>query len=110
MAARSRKASPDDLNPGITRTVLCYGERMMMVELKLARGTRLKERAHPEEEVCYLVRGTAFVRVRDRSIALTAGESVLIPADTAHAGEALTDCTLVVTYSPPRPELLGEDA
>lgn len=107
MIARPQKReSLDEITPGVSRTLLCHGERMMMVEVKLDRGTRLAECCHSQEQIYYLVRGTAFLRVGELGIALKAEESVRIPANTPYAGEALTDCTLIAVYSPARPDAI----
>ena len=101
MVMRAMDKEPQEVQPGMLGTVLSCGERLTMVEMVLVQGVRVSRRQHPHEEVIYVVRGTAFFRVNDRGIALAAGESVLIPSNTIHSGEALTDCTLITAYAPP---------
>lgn len=97
---------PQRVEPGVERTILGYGERLMMVEISIERGTAVAVHAHPHEQVSYLVRGSVRFTLDDERFVLSPGESVFIPPNAPHGAEALSDCTLVDAFSPPREDFL----
>jgi quercetin dioxygenase-like cupin family protein len=91
---------------GMMRSVLSYGEQVMLVEVSLQRGTQVPTHAHPHEQVTYVIRGSVEFTVADRTEVLAAGESYLFPPGTPHGAEALTDCMLIDAFSPPREDFI----
>jgi mannose-6-phosphate isomerase-like protein (cupin superfamily) len=63
--------------------------------------------AHPGiEQVCYLLEGTAHVRVADEAFDMQPGDTCFFPADVMHSFEVTskTPVKLLVIYSPPYDE------
>jgi len=108
MPVRATDKNPLQVQPGMIRSVLSHGERLMLVEVVLDRGVTVSTHAHPHEQASYVVRGSVLFQVGDNDFALAAGESCLIPSGVAHSAEALSDCTLVDAFSPPRDDFLGD--
>lgn len=60
--------------------------------------------AHPGiEQACYLLEGTAHVKVADQSFDMVPGEACFFPADAMHVFTVTseTPVKLLVIYSPP---------
>ena len=75
----------------------------------IERGGGALPHAHPGiEQVCYLLEGTAHVKVGDHdAFDMAAGDTCFFPADTMHVFQVTSDkpARVLVIYSPP----YGED-
>ncbi|MCD6521024.1 MAG: cupin domain-containing protein [Anaerolineae bacterium] len=97
---------PEEVMPGVLRTVLSYGEKLMLTENFLKEGSQVPAHAHPHEQITYVVRGTVKFTLSGKEFVLAAGECCLIPGNEPHGVEALSDCVLLDAFSPPREDFL----
>ena len=64
------------------------------------------QQPHTEDEVYYVVRGRASVRVGDEDREIAAGSIVFVGAGVEHRFHSITgDLTLLVVFAPPRSSL-----
>ena len=106
MTMRAADKRPVAVQEGMLRSVLGHGERIMMIEVSIERGSVAALHAHPHEQVTYVVRGTVQFTLGDKKIVLSAGDSCFVAPDISHGAEALSDCLLVDAFSPPRQDFL----
>ncbi len=106
MVVRAADKHPQEVAPGIIRSVLSHGAHLMLVEFSLKKGARVEAHSHPHEQITYVVRGTLFLNIDERTVVLAAGETCLIPSGSVHAAEAFSECLVVDTFSPPREDFL----
>ena len=106
MIVRSGDKSAVTMAPGVERYVLSHGERLMVVEVSLAKGCQVAAHAHPHEQISYIVRGSLQFTIDGREFTLNAGESCLIPPQASHAVLAITDCLALDSFAPPREDFL----
>jgi len=99
-----RDVEPVEMAPGIRRRTLAYGERLMVTQFLISRGTELARHAHPHEQVSYILSGELQMQVGGESYHLDAGDSVLLPGGMEHSALALQDVVVIDTFSPPREE------
>jgi quercetin dioxygenase-like cupin family protein len=95
--------------PGIQMKTLCYGERTLMTEFILSRGSTLPVHAHPYEQTGYLVQGHVRLTIDGESYDVTPGDSWSIPSTTEHGAQILEDSVAIEIFSPVREDYLPDD-
>ena len=93
-----------EMFPGVVRRTLNAGERTMLCEVELARGSVVPEHTHPHEQIGYLARGRLRFRIGDEVRDIAQGDSWLVPGDVPHEVTALEDSIAIDIFSPPREE------
>jgi quercetin dioxygenase-like cupin family protein len=107
MIVRRTDKRAEAVQPGVSRAVLSHGERLMLVEVTLSPGTGVvPPHQHPHEQATYVVQGAVRFTVNGETFSLEAGESCLIESGVPHTAEAISDCLLLDTFSPPREDFL----
>lgn len=91
---------------GIDMTPLAWGQKTILVQFDLRKGSVLPTHDHPHEQTGYLVSGRLRLTIAGETTYATAGDSWSIPGGTAHGAEALEDCVAVEVFSPLREEYL----
>ena len=94
--------------PGIRMKTLCYGDRMLMTEFLLARGSTLPVHSHPHEQTGYLVRGHICLTIGPAEHDAGPGDCWSIPADVEHGARVLEDSVAIEVFSPVREDYLPE--
>lgn len=94
--------------PGITFKTLSHGQRTLMAEFRLARGSKLPSHSHPHEQAGYLVAGALRLTVGDEVCEVGPGDSWCIPAGVEHRAEVLEDSVAVEVFSPVREDYLAD--
>ena len=103
------KKSPDGYHSpiaGIQQKTLVYGEKTLMTEFTLARGSEIPLHAHPYEQTGYLVSGHIRLMVEDTVHDCTAGDSWCISANLEHRAEIVADAVAIEVFSPVRKDYL----
>lgn len=90
--------------PGLHRRTMATGDRVMVCEFFLERGTVVPQHSHMHEQAGYVVSGKITFVIGDREETLLQGDSYAIPGDVPHSATAHTDTVLVEVFSPPREE------
>ncbi|PSR11308.1 MAG: cupin domain-containing protein [Bacteroidetes bacterium] len=79
-----------------------HTDRMTVGHFTVKAGSVLPEHQHPHEQITNLLAGTFEMTVNGQTTICQAGEVVVIPGNTPHAGRALTDCQLIDVFQPAR--------
>ena len=88
---------------------LVTGERMMLAQVRLEKGSVVPRHSHENEQLTYIVEGALrFWLGEDGSeeVVVGAGEVLHIPSGVPHKAEALEDTLDVDVFSPPRSDWL----
>ena len=118
MAVKGRKVRWEDhpreqLSAGIERRFL-YGERAMLAQIYLKKGTPVPKHVHESEQITYILAGRLRLMLGDDGAEVhdvAAGEVLVIPSNVPHAALALEDVTDIDVFSPPREDWIkGQDA
>ena len=103
----------EDLMPGIQRRFL-HGEKAMLAQIWLKKGTTVPRHVHPAEQLSFIVEGALRLRLGDDLSEIhdvRAGEVLVIPANVPHEATALEDTYDLDVFSPPREDWIkGQDA
>lgn len=93
---------------GIRLKTLTFGEKTLMCEFRLKKGSVLPRHDHPHEQTGYLVSGKLNLIVGDERFEAEPGDSWCIPGNVAHSAEPLLDSVVVEVFSPVREDYLPE--
>lgn len=107
-----RKASQDGYVPavaGITRKTLVHGEKTLLGEFHLTKGSLLPSHSHPNEQTGYLVSGRMRLIVKGEPFEVEPGDSWSIPADVEHRAEIIEDSVAIEVFSPVRADYLDPE-
>jgi quercetin dioxygenase-like cupin family protein len=107
MIVHSADKRPQAVQPGIVRTILSHGERLMLAEFTLAHGAQIAPHQHPHEQISYVLSGELRYTIGDNTFNLAAGESCLVPPDIPHTVEVLADAHVLDVFTPPREDFLA---
>ena len=87
---------------GIERKTLVYGEKTLMTEFRLRRGSVLPRHAHPHEQTGYLVKGRIRLCIGNKECEAQGGDSWCIPGGVEHGADILEDSVAVEVFAPVR--------
>ena len=93
--------------PGIERKTLVYGEKTLMTEFLLRKGSTLPQHAHPHEQTGYLVKGHLRLRIGAEEHDVQPGDSWSIPGDVEHGADILEDSVAIEVFSPVREDYIA---
>lgn len=96
--------NPIDQFPGVVRRTLVSGDRVTLVEIRLAPGAEVPEHVHPHEQAGHVASGTVHFRIGEEEHHLGPGDSYLIPGNMMHYVQATDAATLIEVFSPVREE------
>ena len=95
--------------PGISQKTLVYGERTLMTEFLLKKGSRLPNHSHPHEQTGYLVTGRIRLSIGSQEYDVMPGDSWCIPSGVEHGAKILEDSVGIEVFSPVREDYLPKD-
>jgi len=95
---------------GIRMKTICHGERTLMTEYLLERGSTLPVHCHPHEQTGYLVKGHMRLTIGSREHDVGAGDCWCIPGAVQHGAQILEDSVAVEVFSPVREDYLPQGA
>jgi quercetin dioxygenase-like cupin family protein len=106
MFAKSDSTPFHDVIQGIEKRTLVFGEKTLMTEFRLQKGSTLPGHAHPHEQTGYLVSGRIQLTIGDRTYDVAAGDSWCIPGAVSHSALCLEDAVAVEVFAPLREDYL----
>ncbi len=101
---RSAEATPVEMGPGVVRRTLGWGDRMLIAEVTLAKGSIVPPHSHPHEQLGYVARGRLEFTIGETRAVLTAGDGYTIPGGVEHSVVAQDDSIAIDVFSPVREE------
>jgi len=90
-----------EIVPGITG-YYAHGDKHTLGYVELKKGSVVPEHHHPHEQITYILEGQLNMVIGGQPCLLTQGMYHIIPSDTPHSAVAITDCTVIDTFSPTR--------
>lgn len=92
--------------PGIRQKTLVWGEKTLMTEFILEKGSALPSHSHPHEQTGYLVEGHLTLTIGTEAREVFPGDSWSIPGNTVHFAVVHLDSKAIEIFSPVRTEYL----
>jgi len=105
------KKSPNGYNevlPGIMLKTQVHGEKTLMAEFRLDKGSLLPTHTHPHEQTGMLISGRLRLFIGDDVFDAEAGDSWCIPGGVEHRAEAVDDAVAIEVFSPVREDYLPQ--
>jgi len=96
----------EEVWPGITRKVIAYDDRLMLVKVKFDKGTVAPVHHHPHSQSSYIESGRFEVILGNEKKILKAGDGMYVPPDVLHSVIALEEGIVVDAFSPHREDFL----
>ncbi len=94
------------LAEGALMKTLTYGEKTMMVEFQLKKGTVVPMHKHSHEQIGYLIKGKLQFVIGGETYNAEAGDSWCIEGNIEHSAEALEDSIAIEVFTPPREDYM----
>jgi quercetin dioxygenase-like cupin family protein len=91
---------------GITMKTMVYGEKTLLVEFRLERGSAIPSHSHHFEQTGYLIAGRMKFVVGNEEFEAEPGDSWCIPGNMEHRAYVMEDSIVVEVFSPVREEYL----
>ena len=99
-------AESRQLVPGVQLSTLVHGEKTLMGEFKIAKGSAIPPHSHPHEQTGIMISGRLRFNVDGKITEAETGDSWCIPGNVEHSAEALEDSVVVEVFSPVREDYL----
>jgi quercetin dioxygenase-like cupin family protein len=100
-------SSWEEVWPGITRTVVGYDDRLMMVKVHFIKGAEAPAHQHPHSQSSYVESGQFEVTVGDEKKVLVAGDAFFVHPGVMHSVTAMEAGTVVDAFSPHREDFIS---
>ena len=98
----------EELSTTISRRFI-YGERVMIAEVQLKKGSIVPEHSHENEQVTWITKGELLFEIGGKEIHVREGEVLVIPSNTPHKATALEDTVDMDIFNPPRKDWIEGD-
>lgn len=98
-SGEARKSSPE---PGMTRKVLAYNDKLLLVEHHMEKGWAGALHSHPHEQVAYVISGHLKVSCLGKTFEVRAGDSYIVRGGVEHGASALEESLVVDIFTPCR--------
>lgn len=95
-----------DLGGGVQRRVLSYNEDLMTVEVAFESGAVGAVHTHPHTQCTYVLSGRFSYSIKDESIVLEPGDSIVVPSNLPHGTICLEKGLLLDIFTPMRKDFL----
>lgn len=95
---------------GIQLKTLVHGEKTLLAEFRLEKGSQLPRHTHPHEQTGYLVTGRIRLSIGHEVMEMEPGESWCVPGNVEHGAEILADSIAIEVFSPVREDYLPSPA
>jgi len=97
----------DEVYPGITRKIIGYDDRLMLVKVKFEKGVEAPAHHHPHSQSSYIDSGKFEVTLGDEKMILSAGDGFVVPANLQHSVVAIDSGLIIDAFSPRRKDILS---
>jgi quercetin dioxygenase-like cupin family protein len=85
---------------GLSRQVLAYTEKLMLVRHRMEKGWNGARHSHPHEQLVYIIRGHIRFNGGDRTFDARAGDSFVVPGGIEHQASALEESEVLDVFTP----------
>lgn len=96
----------EDLGEGLSRKIMGWDNRVMMVAVKFEKGAVGTPHHHPHSQVTYVVKGVFEFTVDGETRTVGKGDGVHIPPHVLHGAICLEEGELIDVFSPLREDFL----
>lgn len=98
----------EDLGGGIQRKILGYSKELMLVKVKLEKGTTAPLHHHPHVQSSYIEEGELEVELGGEKKVLTQGDGFFVPSNVIHGVKAIETTIIIDAFNPFRQDFVEE--
>jgi quercetin dioxygenase-like cupin family protein len=91
---------------GIEIKTLVFGEKMLLSEFHMKRGSTLPLHSHPQEQTGRLLQGRIVLSIGSENKEMKPGDCWSVPGGTGHGAQILEDSIAIEVFSPVREDYL----
>ena len=107
MFRKKNTAESRQLLEGVELTTLVHGEKTLMAQFKIAKGSIIPAHSHPHEQTGVMISGKLRLNVDENIWNAEPGDSWCLPANVKHSAEAIEDSIIIEVFSPVREDYLS---
>ena len=98
----SAAVKPTFPEPGLTRRMGSYNEKLCLVEHRMAKDWVGGRHSHPHDQVVYVVSGRLKIILGDESFEVGAGDSFVVKGGIEHQASAMEESLVIDIFNPCR--------
>ncbi len=102
----SNHAKESHPEPGLTRRVLAYNDKLFLAEHQMVKGWAGAMHSHPHDQVVYIVSGHLKVNCQGKSFELRAGDTFVVRGGVQHGASAIEDSRVIDVFTPCREDYI----
>jgi len=102
----SNHAKESHPEPGLTRRVLAYNDKLFLAEHQMVKGWAGAMHSHPHDQVVYIVSGHLKVNCQGKSFELRAGDKFVVRGGVQHGASAIEDSRVIDVFTPCREDYI----
>lgn len=87
------------------KTLLC-GEKTLISEFHMEKGSRLPMHSHPQEQTGRLLKGKIILTIAEEKAELNPGDCWIVPGNVMHEAEIVEESIAIEIFSPVREDYL----
>ena len=106
MYGKRSEAKAVEAAPGAIRRTLAVGERTLLVEWEMRKGSEVKLHQHDYEQIGYLASGSIDMMIGDVTRRLEPGDGYVAPPNVVHGALAREDSRIGDVFAPVRPDYI----
>jgi quercetin dioxygenase-like cupin family protein len=96
----------EDQGGGVSRCILGYNDRIMMVKVKFGKGSAGSAHSHHHSQTTYVASGKFEFTVGEEKMTIITGDAVYIKPGIIHSALCLEEGILIDVFSPAREDFL----
>ncbi len=102
-SAQAARSSPE---PGLTRLVGAFNEKLFLAEHRMEKGWVGSAHSHPHEQVVYVISGHLRVACAGRTFDVRPGDSFVVRGGVEHQATAMEASHVIDVFTPCRNDYL----
>ena len=99
-----------DIAPGVHRRTIASGDKLHQIYVRLDAGSSVPTHTHRHEQIACCISGNLKLTIDGVLHDLHPGQAAIIPGDAPHSATVEVDTIVIDTFSPPREDMLKQDA
>jgi quercetin dioxygenase-like cupin family protein len=104
LSNQARESHPE---PGLTRRVLAYNDKLFLAEHHMVKGWAGAMHSHPHDQVVYIVRGHLKVNCLGKTFEVRTGDTFVVRGGVQHGASAMEESLVIDVFTPCREDYIS---
>ena len=106
VVVKHRDGKASEPEPGLTRRVLAYNEKLFLAEHEMVKGWVGTVHSHPQDQIVYVVHGHLKVSCEGKTFEIRTGDTFVVRGGVKHGASALEESLVIDVFTPWREDYL----